>query len=400
MRKFLYRAKNNKGMIVTGTVKAENKEEAEKILLKHNLVPTDIFSENSPTGLSFLKKRISIRDRAVFSRQLATMLSSGLPLTKAISILAKQARNDHQKEIFLDIYKDLEEGYSFSSSLSKHPEAFDRVYVSVVNSGESTGKLDVVLNELSDQLESDSAFISKVKGSLYYPSFIIIALIGAGILMLTMVIPQIKGMFEQANQELPFMTKLLLGLSSFMTSFWWLVLLMILGLVLLVRYFLQTENGSKFFHRLLMRVPIVNKILEGMYMFRFARVMSMLIGAGVPLLEALKIGGAVISNPLYSESITKAVSQVEKGIPLSEQLINDPLFPKLVGQMAAVGEETGELNSVLAKVADYYERSTDDMTKSLSSLIEPGVLLFVGIAVAFIVFSVYLPLFQMSQIAG
>lgn len=398
MKKFLYKAKNNKEMIVTGSVKAENQEEAEKVLLKYNLVPTDIILESQPTFSFYFKKKISVQDKAVFSRQLATMLSSGLALTKAISILAKQAKNDRQKEVFLAVYKDLEEGYSFSASLAKHPEVFDRVYISVVHSGESTGKLDLVLSQLADQLESDSSFISKVRGSMVYPCFIILALIAAAILMLIMVVPQIKEMFDQANQSLPLMTRALLGFSDFVISFWWLLIIIVLIIVMSFKYFVQTESGSRYFYSLLLKIPIVSNILEGMYMFRFSRILSMLIGAGVPLIEALKIGGAVINNPLYEDSILVIVNQIEKGMPLSEQLIKDPLYPKLVGQMAAVGEETGELNNVLSKVADYYERSTSDLTKSLSSLIEPGVLIIVGIAVAFIVFSVYLPLFQMSQL--
>jgi len=400
MARFLYKAKNNKGEVVTGSVRADNIPDAEKILIKHNLIATDLIPEKAKSVGSFFVGKVSVKDKAVFSRQLATMLSAGLSLTKAVSILAKQARTDRLRDIFVSIYKDLEEGFSFSSSLAKHPEVFDRVYVSVVNSGESTGKLDVVLNELAEQAENDNEFNSKVKGSLYYPGFILIVLIIAAVLMLTFVIPKLSSIFEESGQQLPILTRMLLGLSNFMTSWWWLLLIIVAGIVAFLRYWLATDGGSRFIHNLQLTLPGMSKLYEGIYMYRFTRVMSMLIGAGVPLLDALRIGSAVIDNVIYEESIAEVANQVEKGVPLSTQLLKDPFFPPLVGNMVAVGEETGELDKVLNKVAEYYAQATGDVTKAISSLVEPAVLILVGLGVAFMVFAIYMPIYQMNNIVG
>lgn len=397
MPKFLYRAKNNRGEIVTGTVRSISETEAEKVLIKHNLVPTDIMPERPRTMRSLVMGKISVSQKAVFSRQLATMISAGLSLPKAVGILAKQASNEFQRGVFLDIYKDLQEGYSFSSSLSKHPDVFDRVYVSIVSSGEATGKLDYVLSELADQLENDSDFISKVKSSLYYPAFILVALAAIGVFMLAYVIPKLKTMFDQAGAQLPVATRILLALSSFVQSFWWLILILVIAVVVILRYWFTTDSGSRFVGSVELNIPVLNRIYEGLFMFRFTRTMSMLIGAGVPLLDALRIGSTVINNVRYEESIMNLARQVEKGVPLSTQLLKEPVFPMLIGQMAAVGEETGELDKVLAKVADYYEKTTNDFSKGIASLIEPVILLIVGAAVAFMVFAIYIPIYSISQ---
>ncbi|HOX41822.1 MAG TPA: type II secretion system F family protein [bacterium] len=399
MTRFLYKAKNNKGEIVTGTVKAQNEAEAEKALFEHNLVASEIIPERQIPVLSFLKGRISVKEKAMFTRQLSTMLSAGLSLTKAITILAKQTQNERLREIFLDIYRDLQEGFTFSSALSKHPEAFDRVYISVVNSGESTGKLDVVLNELAGQLENDSSFISKVKSALYYPAFIFVAMIVAGGVMMVYVIPKLTEVFEQSGKELPIVTRIIIAISGFLQSWWWIILLLIIGGSIAFRYWSMTDSGSRTINQVQLRIPFLKKVYEGLYMYRFTRVMSMLIGAGVPLLDALRIGASVIDNVIYEESLMVVANQVERGVAFSNPLLKDPLFPPIIGHMVSVGEETGELDKVLGKVASYYEESTNDITKAISSIIEPFVLIMVGLAVAVLVFAIYLPIYQVNQVS-
>jgi len=398
MTKFIYKAKNKKGEIVTGTVRATNQPDAEKILIAHNLIAMEILPEKAKPAFSLFTKKISSKDKAVFSRQLATMLSAGLSLTKAINILIKQAKNEHIRKVFTEIYSDLEEGFSFSVALSKHPEMFDRVYVSVVNSGESTGRLDAVLTELADEVENDNAFISKVRGSLYYPVFIFFVLIVAGILLMTFVVPKLQSIFDQAGENLPFATKVLIGVSNFIIGWWWLLLIVVVGIVIFIRSWIQTDSGKTFFDNLKIKTPGLKVIFQGVAMYRFTRVLSMLIGSGVPLLDSLKIGSAVVDNVVYEEAITEVVHQVEKGVSLSTQLLKDDTFPSLIGNMVAVGEETGELDKVLVKVSKYYEESTSDLTKAISTIVEPAVLVIVGLAVAFMVFAIYLPLYNMSNI--
>ncbi len=401
MQTFIYKAKNNQGEIVTGTVKTTSESGAEAILIKHGLVPMEVSGEKKAEFLGdFFAGRVSVKDRAVFSRQLSTMLSAGLPLSKGIGILAKQAKNERLRQVFIEVYKDIEEGYSFSTAISRHPKVFDRVYVSVVGAGETTGKLDVVLNELADQLENDSNFLSKVKSSLYYPGFIFCVLLLAGAFMLIFVVPKIRSLFDQSHKELPILTKILLSLSDFMQNWWWAVLIVIIGLIFAIRYLSQTENGSKMLHSFEVSIPGLKSIFEGVYMYRFTQIMSMLLAAGVPLLDALRISGSVIDNPVYEEGIVSIANQVEKGVSFSSQLLKTNLFPPLIGQMAAVGEETGALDTVLGKVANYYKEATNDLTKAVSSLIEPAILVMVGLGVAFIVFAIYIPIYQINSSAG
>lgn len=397
MPKYLYKAKNNRGDAVTGTVLAPNEYEAEKVLIKNGLVLSELIAEKQESILRIFTKKVSVRDRAIISRQLATMLSAGLPLSKAVTIIAKQAKNEQQRQIFLEIYKDIEQGYSFSVALSKHPEAFDRVFVSVVGSGETTGKLDVVLAELANQLERDSTFVSKVKTSLFYPGFIFGVVIIAGVVMLVVVVPKLKTMFDSAKRELPLITNMLLALSSFFQAWWWAVLILAIVVFVLMRFWQATPAGARIVHRYQMKIPGLNVIMEGLYMYRFTRIMAMLIGAGVPLLDAIKIGSSVIDNPIYEDSLSNIANQVEKGVPLSTQLLRENAFPQLVGNMVAVGEETGALDQVLNKVADYYEETTNESIKSISALVEPVILVIVGLAVAFIVFAIYIPIYQINS---
>ncbi len=402
MKKFLYKAKGANNKIVTGTVSAQNEFEAENVLMKHNLIAMEIrAAKTSPTSLlSFIGGKVNSKDKAIFARQLSTMIGAGLTLPKSIKVASTQARSERLRSIYLDVYKDLEEGTSFSIALSKHPEAFDQVFVSVVNAGEATGKLDVVLKQMADQLENDNNFVAKVRGAMYYPGFILCALIGIGIYMLVKVIPTLKGIFDQQGAALPIATRMLLAISDFMNKYWWAFLMIVIGIVVFLKFFFDSDSGAAVKDKLQVKTPVIKKLFEGMYMYRLTQVLSMLLGAGVPLLNALKIGATVVNNGVYEESMLNVARYVERGVPLSAQLMKDPVFPQLIGQMAAVGEETGQLDQVLAKVADYYKETTDQMVKTISTLIEPAILILMGAAVAFLVFAVLVPIYQVSQMSG
>lgn len=402
MKKFLYKAKGANGKIVTGTVTAQNEFEAENVLVKHNLIAMELRSAAvSPFSfLSFFSSKVSSKDKSIFARQLSTMIGAGLTLPKSIKVASTQARNEKLKSIYLDVYKDLEEGTSFSIALSKHPEAFDQVFVSVVGAGEATGKLDVVLKQIANQLENDNNFASKVKGAMYYPAFILLALVGIGGYMMVKVIPTLKTLFDQQGAALPIATKILLALSNFLVHYWWAALLIVLGVAIFLKFFFDSDSGAAVKDKLQVKTPGFKTLFENMYMYRLTQILSMLLGAGVPLLSALKIGATVVNNGVYEESLLGVVKYVERGVPLSVQLMKDPVFPELIGQMAAVGEETGQLDQVLLKVSEYYAEATDNMIKTISTLIEPMILIVMGAAVAFLVFAVLVPIYQISQVAG
>lgn len=398
MVKYLYRAKNNQGQIVTGTVTAGNEFEAEKALLDNRLVAIDIIQEKKFAVSSIFKTKITTRDRGLFARQLATMISAGMTLTKSLSIVTQQARNERLKEIYNEVYRDLEEGYSFSSALAKHPEAFDRVFIAIVKSGETTGNLEKVLDETATRLENEGNFAAKIKGAMLYPIFILGALLVIGAYMMIKVIPQLKTVFEQAGSNLPLVTRMLIATSNFLTQYWWVALIILIVVIIMVRYWVISDLGGRTINRWEITIPGIKQLTVGIYMSRFARVMEMLILAGVPLIDGLKIVAGTMNNQIFEEGINEMVVEVEKGVPLSVPILKNENFPTLLGQMVSVGEQTGKMDEVLAKVAEYYEEETDQRIKSISTLVEPVILVIIGIGVAFLVFAVLMPIYGIAQL--
>lgn len=398
MAKFTYKAKNERGDIVTGTVTAQNEFEAEKALLDNKLFALDIMAEGGFNLGNIFQPKITLKDRALFARQLATMISSGMTLTKSLTIVAGQGRTERLKKIYLDIYQDLEEGYSFSSALAKHPEAFDSVFIAIVRSGETTGNIVKVLGDTADRLENDNNFLAKIKGAMLYPAFILCALIAVGTYMMIKVIPQLKGVFDQAGSKLPLATRMLIGMSDFLTNRWWLALIILVAIILALRSWVLSDIGARTINKWQIIVPGVKNISIGIYMSRFARIMEMLISSGVPLIDALKIVSNTMNNQIFEEQINQMVVEVEKGVPLSTPMLKNSDFPQLVGQMVSVGEQTGQLDKVLAKVAEYYEDEANEKIKALSTLIEPVVLIIIGIGVAFLVFAVLMPIYGIAQL--
>lgn len=398
MVKYLYRAKNNQGQIVTGTVTANNEFDAEKALLDNRLVVIDIIPEKKFSTSSIFKAKITTKDRALFARQLATMISAGMTLTKSLSIVSQQARNDRLKEIYNDVYKDLEEGYSFSSALAKHPEAYDRVFIAIVKSGETTGNLEKVLEETANRLENEGNFAAKIKGAMLYPAFILAALLLIGAYMMMKVIPQLKTVFEQAGSNLPILTRALIAVSDFLTQYWWVALLIVVVIIVALRYWIISDLGARTINRWEITIPGIKQLTTGIYMSRFSRVMEMLILAGVPLIDGLKIASGTMNNQVFEEGINEMVVEVEKGVPLSVPILKNENFPSLLGQMVAVGEQTGKMDEVLGKVAEYYEEETDQRIKSISTLVEPVILVIIGAGVAFLVFAVLMPIYNIAQI--
>lgn len=396
--KFLYRAKNESGDIVTGTVTARNEFEAEKALLDSKLYALDLISNENRNFFDVFQSKITTKDRAVFARQLAIMISAGMTLTRSLSIVVKQGRTDRLKRIYHTVYQDLEEGTSFSMALAKHPEVFDRIFIAIVRSGETTGNIAKVLSDTADRLENENNFMSKIKGAMLYPAFIFCALLIIGSYLLIKIIPQLATIFAQSGTELPLATKVLIALSGFLSSMWWVVLLAIVVAVFGFRFWIRSDFGERTISHWQIVIPGIRGLSIGIYMNRFSLVMEMLINSGVPLIDALKIVGATINNQIFEEEINQMVTDVEKGVPLSVPMIRSTRFPPFVGQMVSVGEQTGQLDKVLSKVSEYYREETDNRIKALSTLIEPIILLIVGFGVAFLVFAVLMPIYGIAQI--
>lgn len=324
------------------------------------------------------------------------MLSSGIPLAEAIKVLQSESRNPVIQESLLEIVKDIEAGSSFSVAIERHPQLFNSVYVAVARSGEASGRLEEVLTQLADTIEKENMIVSRIRSAMIYPAFIILAMIAVAALMMVRVIPQLKSIFIESGAELPFSTRALISISDFMVNYWYAIIIVLVLAAIGLRIYLKTPTGILLINQLQARMPA--GISEGLYMGRFARTMSMLIRAGIPIIQSLDISAQVMNNLIYADSLHTAKTQVERGIPLSAPLQSNRFFPRIVSEMILVGEQTGKLDEILTKLADYYDEEMDAKIRGISSLIEPVIIVILGIAVAFLVISILMPIYNIAQI--
>lgn len=339
--------------------------------------------------------QVTTKDRAFLARQLATMLESGLAIDKALSVVINQTRHTRLRKILTEILSDIEAGSPFSDALKKHPEAFDQVFVNIVISGEAIGKLAEVLRRLSIQLAKQSSFLMQIKSALYYPAFVLITMIIIVALMIIKVIPPLKEIFNEFGTQLPWTTRGLLAISDFMVQYWWVILIILIIAIIVLKYYLATENGKFALARAQIKFP--TGIGKDLYMARFSQTLSMLAHAGTPIIRSLDITAEVMNNIIYEKSLKIVANQMERGIPLSVPLEKDPDFDSLVPQMISVGEETGQVDKVLENLAEYFEEQTNNKIKNINSLIEPALIVVIGLGVAFIVFSVIMPIYQLAS---
>jgi type IV pilus assembly protein PilC len=396
IQNFNFRARNQQNSVVTGRVQAVSMEAAKKILQQNGLTPLSIsLPQNWTDFLPFLGK-VSLKDRTLFARQLATMIQAGLTLSQSLRLLIQQSKGGKFRQVEEAILNDLQDGFSFSTALAKLPDVFDTIFINVVRSGEATGKLEIVLDQLSTNMEKDVKVRSKIKGALFYPAFIIFAMVVVAALMMMKVIPQLRELFLSSGKELPLQTRVLIAVSDFMVARWYVVILGTVGLVIGLRWFLRTNYGIEFFSRLSLKTPVAGTIIEQASMARFGRLLGMLLGSGVPLLESLRLINDSFNNRLYQRAFGQVALQVERGVPMSVPISENPIFPLMVGQMVAVGEQTGKMDEVMTRLSDYYEAEVDAKINGLSSLIEPMVIVLLGIGVAFLVIAILLPIYQIS----
>ncbi|MBI3495185.1 type II secretion system F family protein [Candidatus Berkelbacteria bacterium] len=339
--------------------------------------------------------RVSFEDKVVFTRQLATMLESGIHLVQALGIVRQQVRNQHFIVVLNRIEAGLQEGVSLSSNLAKFPDIFDRVYLNVVRSGEASGQLDNVLKELANKLERESDFRSKIRNALIYPTFILVVMIGVAILATVKIIPQLEAVFTESAIPLPISTKLIIAISDLIIHRWPLMILILVGIVVVVQYFFRSSQGQLFIDHLQVFDP--TGLSQKVLMARFARTLGMLLTAGVPIVEALNVVGDVMSNRYYEEALKTVALDLERGIPMSAPLSKDKLFPAYIAQMVLIGEQTGKIDQVLMGIAEHYEELTDSAFKTITTIFEPAVIVLIGISVGVLVFSIIVPIYQITQ---
>jgi len=335
-------------------------------------------------------------DKVNFTRQLSTMITAGLPLTDALSILETQA-SPVMRKIVAEILTSVQGGGSLADAMERHPQAFDQVYVALVRSGEAAGILDDVLNRLAQNLEKQRDFQSKVKGAMIYPAIVITGMILVALIMIIFVIPRLTVLYEEFEAELPIITKIMLGISKFISSFWWLGISLIAGGLYLLRITSHHPAFKKKYDELYFRIPVLGNLRRQVMFTEFSRTLGLLVGAGILVVDALNIVKGSMGSPVYEEAISKTTDQVEKGFPLAVALARTEVFPPLLPQMIAVGEETGKLDEVLGKISAYFEQEAETLVKGLTTAIEPLIMIVLGIGVGFLVIAVIMPIYNLTS---
>lgn len=401
MSTFSYIAVDTKGTSIKGSVEASDRSSVISSLTAKQLRPISVkeVSEAKKGTLPLPKflgsGKVKSDDLVIFTRQLATMVNAGVPLLRAIQSLQTHSESEALKNVVNGIYKDVQSGLPLADALEKYPDTFNDVYVNMVRAGEAAGILDDILKRLATQQEKSSAMKKKIKSAMTYPMVLVVITIGAFFGLMIFVIPQIGKIIQDLggpDAKLPLLTTIMLGISHFMVSFWYILIPILVGGVYGLLRFLKTPKGKHIFHRLVLKMPGVKTIVVKVAVARFSRIFSALIGAGVSVLESLEVTARAVGNDVYEQAIINAGEEVKNGAQLSEVIGSNPIFPPIVAQMLAVGEETGQTDQVLVKIADFYEEEVDAAIDGMSSIIEPVMIVFMGGMVGVIAASVMQPI--------
>ena len=395
---YVYSAIDGTGKKKTGTVDARGESSAVSLLKDQGLFVVSL-EEQKEDLVSKVLSFGGVPESEVVSitRQLATMISAGLPIARGLEVLAEQSQNRNMKKILLDILRDVQGGGSLSSSLAKYPKVFSTTYVALVSAGEASGKLEEILKRLADTLEAQRDFKSKFIGAMIYPAIILLAMVGVFVLMMVFVVPKLAEMYKSLDVELPAITRAMISASDFMSQFWFLLLFLVVVVVLVIRSFLTTERGKLLINTAASKLPVFGKVMIQKDLTEFARTLSLLISSGIPITQALNIVGEVVTNPMLKIGARRAAESVEKGGSLSDFLKQDKTFPALLGQMSTVGEETGQLDQVLERIGAFYAGEADHTIKGLSAALEPIILVVLGGMVGLLIVSIITPIYKITS---
>lgn len=405
MPAYLYTAKTEKGETKTGTQEAANEHELANNLRQEGLflVSAEKTSPGGKTGrldfgfLSLLNtlRHVSLVEKMMFSRHLAIMVEAGLSLNRALETLAKQSKNSKFRKIISQVETDVRAGQSFSNALAKHPAAFNELYVNMVKAGETAGNLEEVLRFLSEQMDKDHQLISRVRGAMMYPAVVLSAMVGIGILMMVMVVPKLNETFIELKIDLPLTTRTIISVSNFLKNNLILGLVGLTAVIILLRLTVKTKPGQKVFHKLFLLLPPFGGIVQKVNSARLARTLSSLVNSGVAFVKALQITADTLGNIYFKEALFDSAQQVQKGKPLSQSLEKyEDLYPSMIIQMIQVGEETGSLSETLKTLADFYDEEVTNLTRGLSSIIEPVLMVIIGTIVGFFAISMIQPMYS------
>ena len=395
-----YQAKDKSGKIFAGAVEAPIEGLALDAIESRGLKVT-LLKEKAEQPwwkgrLAFLD-RVKTKDRIAFSRQLAVMMQSSIPLLRSMRILTDQTVNPLLKEIISQIADDIEGGGTLSAALAKHPKVFDNLFVGLVKSGETSGKLDDVLTYVAEQEEKNYDLLSKIRGSLIYPIFVVAGISVIGVVAMVFIVPKLTAVLIESGTELPLPTKILIGVSNVFVNYWWLMILILVGLAIAFYLWVSTERGRWLWHWFLLHLPIFGKLLQQLYLARFARTMGTLVQGGVTITDSLEVVGGVIDNQVYKQLINDTIKEVHDGRSISSLFVKSSVVPPMFSSMMETGEQSGKLGKIFDDLAEFYSREVTNMATNMVTLIEPIVIVLLGIAVAAMYLAIIMPMYSMTS---
>lgn len=394
---FDYKAKDVSGSSVEGVVEAPTESAALDVLAERHLVPF-FFEERVERGAFEISlkifNRVKTKDLVIFSRQLAVMSQATMPVVQSLRVLVKQTENEALKIIISDVADEVEGGVKLSAALARFPDVFSDFYVNMVRSGETSGKLDETLNYLADEQEKNYDLMSKIRGAMMYPAFIIGGLFIVGVVMMVFVVPKLTAILKESGTTLPLSTRILIGSSDFMQHQWWVLLILLVVVVIGGRLALRSSAGRFLWHRLQIKMPVFGPLFQKIYLTRFTRSLSTLLVGGVPLTRSLEIVAGVVGNVVYQDLIERTIHEVEEGNSIATVFLQSNAVPTMVSQMLTVGEKTGRLEEILNRLTGFYSREVENMVTNLVTLIEPLIMVLLGLAVGVMVAAIILPIYQ------
>lgn len=396
MLRFRFKAKTSEGGTRKGVVEAQSESTAAQVLRDQKLVIIELHELGVRKSLFSIGQKVKFGDVVNFTRQLATMIGAGLPLTDALSILQVQVPPVLQSKV-ADVLRSIEGGTTFANALTHHNETFSRVYIALVKAGESAGVLDTILMRLADTLEKQREFREKTKGAMIYPIIVLIGMVLVMTVMMIFVLPKLTVMYKDFNIELPFVTRVLIGISDFMVNFWYLMGLVIVGGVYTYSWWVKTTLGGYQKDVMVLKLPIFGKIKSMILMAEFTRTLALLVSAGVSLVESLEIVREVADSEVMRRALADVAKDIEKGNSLAISLAKHPVFPMIVSQMTSVGEQTGKLDDILNRVAGYFENESEHVIKNLSTAMEPIIMVLLGLGVGFLIVAIIVPIYNLTS---
>lgn len=399
MNLYQYSAKDTKGQTVTGILQAANELEAADILHRKDLVVVSIVTSKATSIKSKASnKKVKLDDLVIFSRQLATMIGAGIPLVNALGILAEQIENENLKNIIGEVKSDIEGGISFCDALAKHPAVFSELFINMTKAGEASGMLNEILDRLATFMEKQAALNRKIASSMAYPIVVVSMAIAITAVLLLKVVPTFKGIFESLGGALPMPTQILIFVSDLLRKYFLFTVIFLVSGLFLFKKYLKTEKGRYQFDKQILKLPVFGLLLRKIAVAKFSRTFSTLVKSGVSVLNALDIVSKTSGNKVVEEAVINCSKSVRNGEPISKPLAKSGVFPPMVTRMINVGEQTGQLEKMLSKIADFYDDQVDAATSALTSMIEPLVIAFLGVVIGGIVIALFLPIFKISQL--